>query len=124
MHEHLMLYSCADADDTWLHLKHEAFVRENKWFLKTLGNDMFFRAFAALPPQPPELRTAVCNFGNYRVQVYRQCNGALVRIIGSQGSGNEKISHPAGVAFDSEGNLVVADCGCKAEGLQFQGRSR
>jgi hypothetical protein len=57
MHEHLMLYSCADAEDTWLHLKHEAFVRENKWFLKTLGNDMFFRAFAALPPQPPELRT-------------------------------------------------------------------
>jgi hypothetical protein len=61
LHEQLILYSCADANhaetDTWLHLDREAWVRENKWFLTTLGNDKFFEAFAALPPQPPELRT-------------------------------------------------------------------
>jgi len=48
---------------------------------------------------------------DYRVQVHRLSDGAHIRTICS--SGNENTPFAAGycgVAFDSEGNLVIADC--------------
>jgi DNA-binding beta-propeller fold protein YncE len=63
-----------------------------------------------------EGNVAVFESGNARVQVFRLSDGAYVRTIGSQGSGNGQFGVGndgllGGVAFDSEGNLVVADCG-------------
>jgi len=47
-----------------------------------------------------------------RVQVHRLSDGAYIRTIGSRGSGNRQFRGSAcGVAFDSAGNLVVADRG-------------
>jgi DNA-binding beta-propeller fold protein YncE len=50
--------------------------------------------------------------GKDRVQVHRLWDGAYIRTIGSEGSGNGQFAggYGSGVAFDSEGNLVVADC--------------
>jgi hypothetical protein len=46
------------------------------------------------------------------VQVHRLSDGAYIRTIGSKGSGNGQFAGGyGGVAFDSEGNLVVADYG-------------
>jgi tripartite motif-containing protein 71 len=43
--------------------------------------------------------------------VFRLSDGAHIRTIGSKGSGNGQFAIGCcGVAFDSEGNLVVADC--------------
>ncbi len=54
------------------------------------------------------------DYGNARVQVFRLSDGAFVRTIGSRGCGNGQfaggLGGEFGVAFDSEGNLVVADC--------------
>jgi sugar lactone lactonase YvrE len=62
-----------------------------------------------------EGNVAVFDNGNARVQVFRLSDGAYVRTIGSQGSGNGQFGVGymgyGGVAFDSEGNLVVADSG-------------
>ncbi len=67
-----------------------------------------------------EGNVAVFDSGNARVQVLRLSDGAHIRTIGSKGSGNGQfgghLSHDSlglynGVAFDSEDNLVVADCG-------------
>jgi DNA-binding beta-propeller fold protein YncE len=56
-----------------------------------------------------EGNVAVFDF-NARVQVFRLSDGAYVRTIGSKGSGNGQFAGGCGgVAFDSEGNLVVAD---------------
>jgi len=57
---------------------------------------------------------AVYDGGNHRVQVHRLSDGAYIRTIGSRGSGNGQFGEGGfgsygGVAFDSEGNLVVAD---------------
>jgi len=57
---------------------------------------------------------AVYDSDNYRVQVHRLSDGACIRTIGSSGSGNgngQFAGGPGGVAFDSEGNLFVADFG-------------
>jgi DNA-binding beta-propeller fold protein YncE len=49
---------------------------------------------------------------NGRVQVHRLSDGAYIRTIGSEGSGNGQFARGyGGVAFDGEGNLVVADGG-------------
>jgi len=57
---------------------------------------------------------AVFDSGNARVQVHRLSDGAYIRTIGSWGRGNGQFGGGfgtcGGVAFDSEGNLVVADC--------------
>jgi len=57
---------------------------------------------------------AVFDRDNFRVQVHRLSDGACIRTIGSEGSGNGQFGGGdgacGGVAFDSEGNLVVADC--------------
>jgi tripartite motif-containing protein 71 len=57
---------------------------------------------------------AVFDGHNARVQVHRLSDGAYIRTIGSRGSGNGQFGGGdgacVGVAFDSEGNLVVADC--------------
>ena len=60
---------------------------------------------------------AVYDGDNCRVQVHRLSDGAYIRTIGSRGSGNGQFGNTqfgagnCGVAFDSEGNLVVADWG-------------
>jgi len=58
---------------------------------------------------------AVFDQGNARVQVHRLSDGAYIRTIGSSGSGSGMFGAgydvSGGVAIDSEGNLVVADCG-------------
>jgi len=58
---------------------------------------------------------AVFDGGNARVQVHRLSDGAYIRSIGSWGDGNGQFASGScvscGVAFDSEGNLAVADCG-------------
>jgi tripartite motif-containing protein 71 len=47
---------------------------------------------------------------NHRVQVLRYSDGAHVRTIGSQGSGNGQFLYPrGGIAIDSDGRMVVAD---------------
>jgi sugar lactone lactonase YvrE len=59
-----------------------------------------------------EGNVAVFDGGNARVQVHRLSDGAYIRTIGSKGSGNGQFGLGygySGVAFDSEGNLVVAD---------------
>jgi DNA-binding beta-propeller fold protein YncE len=63
-----------------------------------------------------EGNVAVFDCGNARVQVHRLSDGARIRTIGGKGSGNGQFAVGfgygySGVAFDSEGNLVVADCG-------------
>ncbi len=63
-----------------------------------------------------EGNVAVFDRWNNRVQVHRLSDGAYIRSIGSKGSDNGQIGGGffpgnGGVAFDSEGNLVVADCG-------------
>ena len=62
-----------------------------------------------------EGNVAVFDFGNARVQVFQLSDGAHIRTIGSWGSGNGQFAsgfgYGDGVAFDSEGNLVVADPG-------------
>jgi hypothetical protein len=50
---------------------------------------------------------AVFNVGDFRVQVYRLSVGARMRTIGTSGSGNGQFGSDCGVAFESEGNLVV-----------------
>ena len=46
----------------------------------------------------------------HRVQVPRYSDGAHVRTIGSQGSGNGQFNSPfGGIAIDSDGRIVVAD---------------
>jgi len=56
---------------------------------------------------------AVFDSNNFRVQVHRLSDGVCIRSIGSMGSGNGQFGGGSytygGVAFDSEGNLVVAD---------------
>jgi tripartite motif-containing protein 71 len=48
--------------------------------------------------------------GNDRVQVLRYSDGAHVRTIGSEGSGNGQFNRPCGgIAIDSDGRIVVAD---------------
>ncbi len=48
----------------------------------------------------------------FRVQVLRQSDGAHVRTIGSEGSGNGQFNSPfGGIAIDSDGRMVVADNG-------------
>jgi DNA-binding beta-propeller fold protein YncE len=64
-----------------------------------------------------EGNVAVFDCFNARVQVRRLSDGAYIRSIGSEGSGNGQFGKSigqfatghGGVAFDSEGNLVVAD---------------
>jgi len=52
----------------------------------------------------------VVELGNHRVQVLRYSDGAHVRTIGSQGSGNGQFNSPCGgIAIDSDGRMVVAD---------------
>ncbi len=65
-----------------------------------------------------EGNVAVFDGGNARVQVFRLSDGAYVRTeitVGSKGSGNGQFAKgdfsDCGIAFDSEGNLVVADSG-------------
>jgi DNA-binding beta-propeller fold protein YncE len=57
-----------------------------------------------------QCNVAVFDSENARVQVHRLSDGAYIRTIGSKGSGNGQFGCNGGVAFDSEGNLVVADC--------------
>ena len=47
---------------------------------------------------------------NHRVQVLRSSDGAHLRTIGSEGSGAGQFNEPRGVAFDSAGHIIVADC--------------
>jgi hypothetical protein len=58
---------------------------------------------------------AIFDGGNARVRVHRLSDGAYIRTIGSRCSGNGQFAGGClcggGVAFDSEGNLVVADPG-------------
>ena len=67
-----------------------------------------------------EGNVAVFDNDNSRVQVHRLSDGAYIRTIGSKGRGNGQFGGElGGVAFDSEGNLlVVADynnvCKCCA----------
>jgi DNA-binding beta-propeller fold protein YncE len=50
--------------------------------------------------------------GEACVQVFRLSDGTHLRSIGSAGSGNGQFAGGCcGIAFDGEGNLVVADCG-------------
>ena len=62
-----------------------------------------------------EGNVAIFDSGNARVQVFRLSDGTHIRTIGSKGSGNGQLGgsggrgYNGGVAFDSEGNLVVAD---------------
>ncbi len=46
---------------------------------------------------------------NHRVQVLRYSDGAHVRTIGSQGSGNGQFFFPQGIAVDGDGRMVVVD---------------
>jgi len=70
---------------------------------------------------------AVYDSGNCRVQVHRLSDGAYMRTIGSRGSGNGQfggcglsLGACGGVAFDSEGNLVVADsCNHRVQVLRY-----
>ena len=49
---------------------------------------------------------------NNRVQVLRYSDGAHVRAIGSEGSGNGQFNRLwGGIAIDSDGCIVVADTG-------------
>jgi len=60
-----------------------------------------------------EGNVAVFDGHNARVKVHRLNDGAHIRTLGSRGSGNGQFAGGpthGGVAFDSEGNLVVADC--------------
>ena len=45
---------------------------------------------------------------NHRIVVFDQ-DGALLRTVGSQGSGDGQLFEPSGVAVDAAGNLYVAD---------------
>jgi DNA-binding beta-propeller fold protein YncE len=61
-----------------------------------------------------EGNVAVFDSGNARVHMHRLSDGAYIRTIGSKGSGKGQFGggngSNGGVAFDGEGNLVVADC--------------
>ena len=59
---------------------------------------------------PPVTLIVVAEANNHRVQVLRYSDGAHVRTIGSEGSGNGQFSDPCGgIAIDSDGRIVVAD---------------
>jgi DNA-binding beta-propeller fold protein YncE len=76
------------------------------------GNRQFSRAAGIAVDG--EGNVAVFDGSNARVQVHRLSDGAYVRTIGSEGSGNGQFQIAfgnCGVAFDSEGNLVVSDWG-------------
>jgi tripartite motif-containing protein 71 len=61
-----------------------------------------------MPKAAGRIVVVVCN--NHRVQVLRYSNGAHVRTIGSEGSGNGQFRNPyGGIAIDSDGRIVVAD---------------
>ncbi len=47
---------------------------------------------------------------NHRVQVLRHSDGAHVRTIGSQGSGNCQFNSLRNVSVDCYGRVVVCDC--------------
>ena len=75
------------------------------------GNGQFF--YPTSIAVDGEGNVAVFDGGNCRVQVHRLSDGAYIRTIGSRGRGNGQFGGGSyicsGVAFDSEGNLVVAD---------------
>ncbi len=56
---------------------------------------------------------AVSDCGNHRILVLRFSDGALLRTIGSPGSGNGQFRTPSGIAFDGSGHILVADEGNK-----------
>jgi tripartite motif-containing protein 71 len=47
----------------------------------------------------------------HRLQVFRLSDGAPLSTIGGPGSGAGQLATPKGVAFDSAGNIFVAESG-------------
>jgi hypothetical protein len=54
---------------------------------------------------------AVSDCGNHLILVLRFSDGALLRTIGSPGSGNGQFQSPSGIAFDMAGHILVAEEG-------------
>ena len=48
---------------------------------------------------------------NSRIQVFSTVDGGFVRRWGTEGSGNDQMSHPTGIALDSDDNVYVTDSG-------------
>ncbi len=53
----------------------------------------------------------VCEAGAYRISVFKRCDGALLRRLGSEGRGDGQLNYPEGLCFMSDHHHVaVADC--------------
>jgi hypothetical protein len=55
-------------------------------------------------------RIAIADWGNDRI-VTRSVNGSFTISFGTTGTANGRFNKPSGVAFDTSGNIVVADTG-------------
>ena len=65
---------------------------------------------ASVTKQPQAVGKAIVSAGT-SVQMLRCSDGAHVRTIGSQGSGNGQFSSLIGVAVDGDGRVVVCEYG-------------
>lgn len=53
----------------------------------------------------------VADTANSRIQVFSTVDGGFVRKWGTEGSGNDQMSHPTGIALDGDNNVYVTDSG-------------
>lgn len=53
----------------------------------------------------------VADTANSRIQVFATTDGGFVRKWGTEGSGNDQMSHPTGIALDAENNVYITDSG-------------
>ena len=63
---------------------------------------------------------AVTEFGDHRVQVFRS-DGTYLRSFGREGEKLREFDHPTGIAFDSNGNIIVADAHSRIQIFSDQG---
>ena len=53
----------------------------------------------------------VADTANSRIQVFSTVDGGFVRKWGTEGSGNDQMSHPTGIALDLDNNVYITDSG-------------
>lgn len=53
----------------------------------------------------------VADTANSRIQVFSTVDGGFVRKWGTEGSGNDQMSHPTGIALDGSDNVYITDAG-------------
>lgn len=53
----------------------------------------------------------VADTANSRIQVFSTVDGGFVRKWGTEGNGNDQMSHPTGIALDGADNVYITDAG-------------